>query len=156
VAENQTLAVEDLNVSGLVKNRQLSKAISDASWASFKAMLAAKCDKYGRDLIVVDRWSASSQICSCCGKSGGKKELNIREWECLYCNAFHDRDVNAATNLINFREAGGQSDSNNNGRGANVSQGGRGIRGNLESSSRPLFLAVCCEPSTTPIQLTLF
>lgn len=139
VRENQTLAVEDLNVSGLVKNRKLSRAISDASWASFKAMLAAKCDKYGRDLILVDRWYASSQICSCCGKSGGKKELNVREWECLYCNTFHDRDVNAATNLN--RWAGGQSDQYKNERGASVSQAK---------------LAVCGEALTTPKQLTLF
>ncbi|MDJ0747237.1 MAG: zinc ribbon domain-containing protein, partial [Xenococcaceae cyanobacterium MO_167.B27] len=64
---------------------------------------------YGRDLIIVDRWYPSSQICSCCGQSGGKKELDVREWTCLYCNTVHDRDINAAKNLI--REAGGQSDS---------------------------------------------
>jgi putative transposase len=153
VRENQTLAVEDLNVAGMVKNRQLSRAISDASWAKFKTMLAAKCDKYGRDLTIVDRWYPSSQICSCCGKSGGKKELDIREWECLFCNTKHDRDINAATNLN--RWAGGQSDQYNNGvehgretrpfppheRGASVSQAK---------------LAVCGEALTTPKQLTLF
>ena len=123
VAENQSLAIEDLNVAGLVKNRKLSRAISDAGWAKFKTMLEAKCDKYGRDLTVVARWYASSQICSKCGKSGGKKELNVREWECLHCNAFHDRDKNAAANLKNQikREAGGQSDSYNNGHGECVS-----------------------------------
>ena len=119
VRENQALAIEDLNVAGMVKNRKLSRAISDAGWAKFKTMLSAKCDKYGRDLTIVDRWFASSQICSCCGKSGGKKELNVREWECLYCNAFHDRDVNAAENLN--RWAGGQSDQDKYGRGASVS-----------------------------------
>ena len=56
VRENQTLAVEDLNVSGMVKNRKLSRAISDAGWSKFKTLLAAKCDKYGRDLTIVDRW----------------------------------------------------------------------------------------------------
>ena len=143
VAENQSLAIEDLNVAGLVKNRKLSRAISDAGWAKFKTMLAAKCDKYGRDLTIVDRWYPSSQICSCCGKSGGKKELNVREWSCLYCNAFHDRDFNASTNLKNQIkiEAGGQSDSYNNERGASVS---------------PATLAVCDEPLTTYEQLTLF
>jgi putative transposase len=143
VAENQSLAIEDLNVAGLVKNRKLSRAISDAGWAKFKTMLAAKCDKYGRDLTIVDRWYASSQICSYCGQSGGKKELNVREWSCLYCNTFHDRDKNAAANLKNQikREAGGQSDSYNNERGASVSQSE---------------IAVCVEPLTTPIQLTLF
>ena len=102
-------------------------------------MLEAKCDKYGRDLTIVDRWYASSQICSCCGKSGGKKELNIREWECLFCNAFHDRDICAAENLNKW--AGGQSDQYKKERGASVS---------LAVS------AVCQEPLTTPIQLTLF
>ena len=141
--ENQDLAIEDLNVAGLVKNRKLSRAISDAGWAKFKTMLAAKCDKYGRDLTIVDRWYASSQICSKCGKSGGKKELNVREWECLYCNAFHDRDENAAVNLKNQikREAGGQSDSYNNERG--------------ESVSLPV-VAVLDETLTTYEQLSLF
>lgn len=138
VRENQTLAVEDLNVAGLIKNRKLSRAISDASWSKFKTMLAAKCDQYGRDLTIVDRWFASSQICSCCGKSGGKKELNVREWECLFCHSFHDRDVNAAKNI---RDAGGLSESNINGRG--------------ESVSLPV-VAVLGEASTTPKQLTLF
>ena len=139
VRENQALAIEDLNVAGLVKNRKLSRAISDAGWAKFKTILAAKCDKYGRDLIIVDRWYPSSQICSCCGKSGGRKELNVRQWECLYCNTFHDRDLNAAANLKNQikKEAGGQSDSYNNERGASVS---------LAVS------AVCDEPLTAPIQ----
>ncbi len=140
VRENQTLAVEDLNVAGLIKNRKLSRAISDAGWAKFKTLLAAKCDKYGRDLIIVDRWYPSSQICSCCGQSGGKKELDVREWTCLYCDTVHDRDICAATNLINYREAGGQSDSLN-GRGASV--------------SLPQ-VAVCGEASTTYEQLSLF
>ena len=140
VRENQTLAVEDLNVAGLIKNRKLSRAISDAGWSKFKTMLAAKCDKYGRDLIIVDRWYPSSQICSCCGQSGGRKELDVREWECLYCNTTHDRDINAATNLIKYQDAGGQSESKNE-RGANI--------------SLPV-VAVCNEALTIPRQLTLF
>ena len=137
VRENQTLAVEDLNVAGLVKNRKLSRAISDASWSKFKTMLAAKCDQYGRDLTIVDRWFASSQLCSCCGQSGGKKELDVREWTCLFCNTTHDRDLNAA---INLKDAGGLSESLN----------GRGV-----SVSLPV-VAVRCEASTTYEQLTLF
>ncbi|VEP17760.1 transposase (fragment) [Hyella patelloides LEGE 07179] len=102
-------------------------------------MLAAKCDKYGRHLTIVDRWYSSSQVCSCCGKSGGRKELDIREWECLYCNTIHDRDINAAKNLE--RWAGGQSDQDKNGHGASVSQAR---------------LATCDEVSTTYEQLSLF
>ncbi len=137
VRENQTLAVEDLNVAGLVKNRKLSRAISDAGWSKFKTMLAAKCDKYGRDLTILDRWFASSQICSCCGQSGGKKELNVREWTCLFCDTTHDRDVNAA---INLRDAGGLSESKNE-------------RG---SKCKTTIVAVCDEPLTTYEQLSLF
>ena len=142
VRENQALAIENLNVAGLVKNRKLSRAISDAGWAKFKTMLAAKCDKYGRDLTIVNRWYASSQICSCCGKSGGKKELNVREWSCLFCSTTHDRDINASRNLEQqIRWTGGQSDQYKKERGASVSQSE---------------IAVCDEPLTTPIQLTLF
>ncbi|MGF1489287.1 MAG: zinc ribbon domain-containing protein [Prochloraceae cyanobacterium] len=73
--------------------KQLGIIILDARWAKFKTILAAKCDKYSRDLVVIDRWEATSQKCSCCGASGGKKELKVREWSCLCCNTFHDRDI---------------------------------------------------------------
>ena len=139
VSENQALAVEDLNVSGMVKNRKLSRAISDAGWAKFKTILVAKCDKYNCDLVVIDRWEATSQKCSCCGASGGKKELNVREWTCLYCNTVHDRDINAANNI---KDAGGLSESLNGRR----------------SECKTISIAVRDETSTTfkPRQLSLF
>lgn len=99
VRENQALAIEDLNVSGLVKNRKLSRAISDAGWYSFRSMLSAKCDRDGRHLVIIDRWEATSQKCSHCGFRGGKKDLSIREWTCLNCGTTHDRDINAANNI---------------------------------------------------------
>jgi transposase len=80
---------------------------------SFRDMLSAKSDKYGRDFRLISRWEPTSQRCSCCGNIGGKKALNVREWECLFCGTFHDRDVNAA---INIKVAGGLSDTQN-GRG---------------------------------------
>ena len=142
VRENQALAVEDLNIKGLVKNRKLSRAISDAGWSKFKTMLTAKCDKYGRHLTIVSRWYPSSQICSCCGKSGGKKELNVREWTCLFCNTAHDRDVNASLNLKQqIKWTGGQSDQYKKERGVSVS---------------PTVLAVYDETLTTYEQLSLF
>ncbi|MDJ0528269.1 MAG: RNA-guided endonuclease TnpB family protein, partial [Microcystis sp. M53600_WE12] len=95
---------------GMVKNRKLSRAISDLGWRSFRDMLSAKSDKYGRDFRIISRWEPTSQRCSCCGNIGGKKALNIREWECLFCGTFHDRDVNAA---INIKVAGGQSETLN-------------------------------------------
>ncbi|WP_052331136.1 RNA-guided endonuclease InsQ/TnpB family protein [Planktothrix agardhii] len=100
IRENQTIVLEDLNVSGMVKNRKLSRAISDLGWRSFRAMLEAKSVMYGRDFRVIDRWTPTSQTCSCCGFKGGKKELNIREWICLNCGISHDRDINAAINIL--------------------------------------------------------
>ncbi|MGB3204656.1 MAG: transposase [Crinalium sp.] len=69
----------------------MSRAISDLGWQTFREMLTAKAEKYGRDLRVINRWEPTSQRCSCCGKKGGKKELNIREWTCLFCNTTHYR-----------------------------------------------------------------
>ena len=73
-------------------------------------MLEAKSQMYGRDLRVIDRWTPTSQTCSCCGFKGGKKELSVREWTCLNCNAVHDRDINAA---VNIKIAGGLSEIRN-------------------------------------------
>lgn len=109
VNENQVIALEDLNVSGMVKNRKLSRAISDLGWRSFRTMLESKSAMHGRDLRIISRWEPTSQKCSCCGERCGKKELNVREWECLYCGAVHDRDINAAKNII--KVAGGQSET---------------------------------------------
>ncbi|MGA8896778.1 MAG: RNA-guided endonuclease TnpB family protein, partial [Planktothrix agardhii] len=110
IRENQTIVLEDLNVSGMVKNRKLSRAISDLGWRSFRTMLEAKSVMYGRDFRVIDRWTPTSQTCSCCGFKGGKKELNVREWTCLNCGIHHDRDVNAAINIL---VAGGLSETLN-------------------------------------------
>jgi putative transposase len=117
VNENQVIALEDLNVSGMVKNRKLSRAISDLGWRSFRTMLEAKSAMYGRDLRVISRWEPTSQKCSCCGEKGGKKELSVREWECLFCGVIHDRDINASRNIIQV--AGGQSETLT-GRGGDV------------------------------------
>lgn len=108
VRENQALAIEDLAVGNMVKNRKLSRAISDAGWYKFRQLLSAKCDKYDRQLAIIDRWEATSQKCSRCGFCGGKKELNIREWTCLKCNTQHDRDICAANNIL---VAGGLSET---------------------------------------------
>jgi putative transposase len=108
IRENQAIALEDLNVSGMVKNRKLSRAISDLGWRSFRTMLEAKAEMYGREVQVISRWEPTSQTCSCCGERGGKKELAIRQWECLFCGATHDRDINAA---INIQVAGGHSET---------------------------------------------
>ncbi|MCY7284923.1 MAG: transposase, partial [Cyanobacteria bacterium CAN_BIN43] len=100
VRENQTIAVEDLAVKNMVKNRKLSLAISDASWGELVRQLEYKCDWYGRTFIKIDRWFPSSKRCGNCGHVVEKLPLNIREWDCPKCNAHHDRDVNAAKNIL--------------------------------------------------------
>lgn len=100
VRENQTIVVEDLNVRGMLKNHCLAGSISDASWHQLKSMLEYKCGWYGRELRVIDRWYPSSKTCSNCGHVVRKLPLAIREWKCPSCSAIHDRDVNAAINIL--------------------------------------------------------
>ncbi|MFE2409178.1 RNA-guided endonuclease InsQ/TnpB family protein [Kitasatospora sp. NPDC059408] len=99
VRENQTVVIEDLMVRNMLKNRTLSRAISDASWAALRTMLEYKAKWYGRDLVTIDRWFPSSKLCSACGTIRDKMPLNVREWTCG-CGAVHDRDVNAARNIL--------------------------------------------------------
>ena len=100
VRENQTIAVEDLAVKNLVKNRKLALAISDASWGELVRQLEYKCDWYDRTLIKIDRWFPSSKRCGDCGHIVNKMPLNIREWDCPNCGMHHDRDINAAKNSL--------------------------------------------------------
>ena len=99
INENQVIAVEDLNISGMIKNHKLSKAISDASWSEFVRLLEYKADWYGRTIVKCSPWYPSSQICSDCGSITGKKPLHIRKWTCA-CGSEHDRDINAAKNIL--------------------------------------------------------
>lgn len=99
VRENQSVVIEDLQVRNMVRNHSLARAISDAAWRDLRGMLEYKCDWYGRDLAVVDRWFPSSKVCSACGFTATSMPLNVREWVCTNCGVTHDRDVNAAVNL---------------------------------------------------------
>jgi putative transposase len=99
VRENQTVVIEDLTVRNMVKNHSLARAISDAAWRDMRTMLEYKCAWYGRELVVVDRWFPSSKLCGTCGTITAKLPLNVREWTCD-CGAVHDRDVNAARNIL--------------------------------------------------------
>lgn len=95
------ICIEDLNAKGMVKNHHLAKAISDASFGEFRRQLEYKAAWCGRTISVVDRFYPSSQICSCCGAQyPGTKDLSVRKWECPCCGASHDRDVNAAKNIL--------------------------------------------------------
>lgn len=100
VRENQTLAVEDLTVRNMTQNHSLARAISDASWAELRRMLEYKASWYGRTIVAVDRWYPSSKTCSTCGTLAGSMPLSTREWTCEDCGTEHDRDINAAKNIL--------------------------------------------------------
>ncbi|MFD6321585.1 RNA-guided endonuclease InsQ/TnpB family protein [Streptomyces sp. NPDC058442] len=100
VCENQTLVIEDLTVRNMVRNHTLARAISDASWSEFRSMLEYKAAWYGREVIAVDRFFPSSRLCSACGALRERMPLHVRTWTCGGCGTTHDRDVNAAQNLL--------------------------------------------------------
>jgi putative transposase len=100
VRENQTIAVEDLAVKNMMKNRKLSAAIADASWSELVRQLEYKCQWYGRTLVKIDRWFPSSKRCGNCGHVVDKLPLDVREWDCPECGTHHDRDINAANNIL--------------------------------------------------------
>ncbi|HEY0698108.1 MAG TPA: transposase [Micromonospora sp.] len=116
IRENQAVYVEDLCVTGLGRTR-LAKSVHDAGWASFTAMLEYKAARYGRSFGRVDRFFPSTRMCSGCGRINDKMALNVRSWNCP-CGAAHDRDANAAINIL----AAGQADRLND-RGAHVRPG---------------------------------
>ncbi|HYN17776.1 MAG TPA: transposase, partial [Actinomycetes bacterium] len=102
IRENQAVYLEDLDVAALGRSN-LAKSLADAGWGQFTAMLAYKADLYGRTVVRIDRWCPSSQQCSACGaKTGpkGRAGLKVRTWACSACTAAHDRDVNAARNIL--------------------------------------------------------
>ena len=100
IKNHDIICIEDLNVKGMLRNHKLARSISDVSWSSFVAKLQYKADWYGREIIKVDQWFPSSQICSECGHKDGKKSLDIREWTCPICHTHHDRDINASINIL--------------------------------------------------------
>jgi putative transposase len=100
VQENQLIAIETLNVKGMMRNHKLAQAIGDASWGELIRQLEYKAAWYGRTLVKIDQWFPSSKRCSSCGHTLRKLPLNIREWDCPGCGTHHDRDQNAAINIL--------------------------------------------------------
>jgi putative transposase len=101
VNENQVIAVENLNIKGMVKNHNLAKAISDVGWGMFCTMLKYKAESEGRQYIEIDRWFPSSKTCHVCLNRVENLSLDVRTWTCKHCATHHDRDVNAAINIKN-------------------------------------------------------
>jgi putative transposase len=100
IRQADTIVIEDLAVANMLKNRRLSRVISDAGWGEFRQMLEYKAGRTGRHLIVIDRWYPSSKTCSACGHLLPKLDLATRHWTCPACRTRHDRDINAAKNIL--------------------------------------------------------
>ena len=102
IAENQTICLEDLSVENMLKNHKLSQSIQDCSWSKFNEYLEYKAKWNGNNIVRIGRFEPSSKMCSNCGKINGKLTLKDREWKCEGCNSWHDRDINASKNILDF------------------------------------------------------
>ena len=103
VRRYDTICIEDLNVKGMERNHRLAKSVADASWGTFVNMLMYKAEWNDKKIVKIDRFFPSSQTCNVCGYvNKDVKDLSVREWECPVCHTHHDRDVNAAINILNI------------------------------------------------------
>jgi putative transposase len=100
VRQNDLIVIEDLAVANMIRNRHLARAICDCGWGEFRRQLEYKCHRYGRRLVVIGRWYPSSKTCAVCGHLLAELSLSTRHWTCPSCRARHDRDINAAKNIL--------------------------------------------------------
>lgn len=100
IKNHDVICIEDLSSQNLMKNHHIARAIGDVSWYEFVRKLHYKADWYGKQIVTINRWFPSSQICSSCGENSGKKPISIREWTCKNCGVHHDRDINASVNIL--------------------------------------------------------
>ena len=128
VRENQVIHVEDLNIAGMLANRRLARAISDAGWGQFVRIIAEKADRYGRTVHSVSRWLASSKTCSACQHQLDELPLQVRQWTCPACRAVHDRDHNAAKVILAAGRAERRNASHESGRDRASGSGGAPVR----------------------------
>jgi putative transposase len=112
VRENQAVAVENLSVKGLARTR-LARSVHDAGWGLFLRLLQDKAAQHGRRVVRVGRWEPTSQTCSACGHRDGPKPLSVRSWACQACGVIHDRDANAARNILGILVAAGPAETKN-------------------------------------------
>jgi putative transposase len=138
VRQNDVIVIEDLAVANMVRNRRLARAISDCGWGEFRRQLEYKCQRYGRQLVVIDRWYPSSKTCSACGHLLATLTLGTRHWTCPSCGARHDRDVNAAQNILAAGLAAGTRDGADACRGTVRRTGAPRTRVPVKQEPRPV------------------
>jgi putative transposase len=136
VRRYDVIAVEDLAVKNMVRHKRLARGISDAGWGEFRSMLEYKAQRAGRTVAVVDRWFPSSKTCSACGHLLATLSLSTRHWTCPGCGTRHDRDINAAKNILAAGQAAARGDSGD-ACGADVSLPGSSLQQSATKQETP-------------------